>query len=186
MRAPHATGGCLRQTAYWYSPWIGKCSEECLVRHHQDSNSTVPIRSFCAMLHLGRPVAAVHSIQIACELEEVVTCSFPSRCCSATQGSSVAAVENAESSQGGSLGTRGSPAVGKQHCRERARPLVSREGQSSVCRAFELRTSNRSDCRHCSRKCRRNHLEPPYTDPYVRWCGRGRRVTAAPMPIKPP
>jgi hypothetical protein len=46
-----------------------------------------------------------------------------------------------------------------------------------------MRTSNRSDCRHCSRKCRRNHLEPPYTDPYVRWCGRGRRVTAAPMPI---
>jgi hypothetical protein len=26
-------------------------------------------------------------------------------------------------------------------------------------------------------------LEPPYTDPYVRWCGRGRRATAAPMPI---
>ena len=47
-----------------------------------------------------------------------------------------------------------------------------------------MRTSNRSGCRHCPRKCRRNHLEPPYTDPYVRWCGRGRRVTAAPMPIK--
>jgi len=49
---------------------------------------------------------------------------------------------------------------------------------------FRMRTSNRSGCRHCSRKCRRNHLEPPYTDPYVRWCGRGRRATAAPMPIK--
>jgi hypothetical protein len=36
---------------------------------------------------------------------------------------------------------------------------------------------------HCSRKCRRNHLEPPYTDPYVRWCGRGWWVTTAPMPI---
>src|SRR5450759_3632968 len=24
---------------------------------------------------------------------------------------------------------------------------------------------------------------PPCTDPYARWCGRGRRVTAAPMPI---
>jgi hypothetical protein len=32
--------------------------------------------------------------------------------------------------------------------------------------------------------CYRNHLEPPCTDPYARWCGRGRRVTAAPMPIK--
>ena len=47
-----------------------------------------------------------------------------------------------------------------------------------------MRTSNRSDFRHCSKKCRRNRLEPPCTDPYARWCGRGRRVTAAPMPIK--
>src|SRR5580700_204891 len=44
--------------------------------------------------------------------------------------------------------------------------------------------SNRSDFRHYSRKCRRNHLEPPCTDPYARWCGRGQRATAAPMPIK--
>jgi hypothetical protein len=28
------------------------------------------------------------------------------------------------------------------------------------------------------------NLEPPCTDPYARWYGRGRRVTAAPMPIK--
>jgi hypothetical protein len=27
-------------------------------------------------------------------------------------------------------------------------------------------------------------IEPPCTDPYARWCGRGRRVAAAPMPIK--
>src|SRR5215471_13620391 len=46
--------------------------------------------------------------------------------------------------------------------------------------------SNRSAFRRCSRKCRRNHLEPPCTDPYARWCGRGRRVTVAPMPIKSP
>jgi hypothetical protein len=32
--------------------------------------------------------------------------------------------------------------------------------------------------------CKRNQLEPPCTDPYARWCGRGRRATAAPMPIK--
>ena len=31
--------------------------------------------------------------------------------------------------------------------------------------------------------CQRNQLEPPCTDPYARWYGRGRRVTAAPMPI---
>src|SRR5215831_10130687 len=29
----------------------------------------------------------------------------------------------------------------------------------------------------------RNQLEPPCTDPYARWCGRGRWATAAPMPI---
>jgi hypothetical protein len=47
-----------------------------------------------------------------------------------------------------------------------------------------MRTSNRSGSRHCSKKCRRNLLEPPCTHPYARWCGRGRRVTAAPMRIK--
>src|SRR5215831_3621128 len=26
-------------------------------------------------------------------------------------------------------------------------------------------------------------LEPPCTDPYARWCSRGQRATAAPMPI---
>jgi hypothetical protein len=45
-------------------------------------------------------------------------------------------------------------------------------------------TSNRSAFRHRSRKCRHNHLAPPHRDPYVRWCGRGQRMTAAPMPIK--
>ena len=29
-------------------------------------------------------------------------------------------------------------------------------------------------------------LESPCTDPYAQWCGRGRRVTAAPMPINIP
>src|SRR5262249_37573880 len=51
---------------------------------------------------------------------------------------------------------------------------------------FLMRTSNRLDFLPFLRECRRNHLEPPYTDPYVRRCGRGRRVTAAPMPIWSP
>jgi hypothetical protein len=29
------------------------------------------------------------------------------------------------------------------------------------------------------------YLEPPCTNPYARWCGRGQRATAAPMPILP-
>src|SRR5262245_8504641 len=44
---------------------------------------------------------------------------------------------------------------------------------------------NRLGFLHCSKTCRRNLLEPPCTDPYARWCGRGRRVTAAPMPSVP-
>src|ERR1039458_3529461 len=32
-------------------------------------------------------------------------------------------------------------------------------------------------------ECERKRLDPPCTDPYARWCGRGRRVNAAPMPI---
>ena len=51
---------------------------------------------------------------------------------------------------------------------------------------FPMHTSNRSDFLHCLKKCRRNRLEPPCTDPYAWWCGRGRRVTAAPMPIIDP
>ena len=29
----------------------------------------------------------------------------------------------------------------------------------------------------------RARAEPPCTDPYARWCGRGKRATASPMPI---
>jgi hypothetical protein len=37
---------------------------------------------------------------------------------------------------------------------------------------------------HSALSKRLNHLEPPCTDPYALWCGSGRRVTAASMPIK--
>jgi RNA-directed DNA polymerase len=50
----------------------------------------------------------------------------------ATQGGHVAAVENTARSQGGSVGTRGAPAAGQQYSQQRAQPLVSRPGQSSV------------------------------------------------------
>ncbi len=32
-------------------------------------------------------------------------------------------------------------------------------------------------------QCWAQRTEPPYADPHVRWCGRGERVTAPPMPI---
>jgi hypothetical protein len=33
------------------------------------------------------------------------------------------------------------------------------------------------------RPLRAQVAEPPYTAPYVRWCGRGERATAPPIPI---
>ncbi len=48
----------------------------------------------------------------------------------------VAAVENTAPSPGGSLGTRGTSAAGKQHRWQRAWPLVPREGQGPLCWPF--------------------------------------------------
>jgi hypothetical protein len=49
----------------------------------------------------------------------------------------VAAVENTAPSPGSSPGTRGPSEAGKQHRWQRARPLVPREGESLVYRAFK-------------------------------------------------
>jgi group II intron reverse transcriptase/maturase len=54
----------------------------------------------------------------------------------ATPGGFVAAVENTAPSPGGSVGTGGAGAAGEQYRRQRARPLVPREGQGSLCGAF--------------------------------------------------
>src|SRR5260370_12032307 len=54
----------------------------------------------------------------------------------ATPGGNVAAVENTAPSPGGSVGTGGARAAGKQYRRQRSRPLVSREGQGPGRRAF--------------------------------------------------
>ena len=58
-------------------------------------------------------------------------------------------------------------------------PLVPREGQGPVCRAFL-----------CAPQIARTSdvdrwvlVQPTRTAVYARWCGRDRRVTAAPMPI---
>jgi hypothetical protein len=64
-----------------------------------------------------------------------------------------------------------------------ARPLVPCEGQGSVCRAFECVLQIARVAVIVRGNADVTILEPPYTDPYVRWCGRGRQVTAAPMPI---
>ena len=55
----------------------------------------------------------------------------------ATTGGSVAAVENTAPSPGGSIGTGGASAAGKQYGWQWTWPLVSREGQGPVCGAFQ-------------------------------------------------
>src|SRR6516164_4429138 len=46
-----------------------------------------------------------------------------------------------------------------------------------------MRTSNRSGSRPYSARVSQT-LEPPDTDPYVRWCGRGGVARLPPIPIK--
>lgn len=63
---------------------------------------------------------------------------------------------------------------------------VSKKFKGKLCAYYAKRKCALQIARrfhHYSRKCRRNQLEPPCADPYARWCGRGRRATAAPMPI---
>ena len=55
----------------------------------------------------------------------------------AAQCGPVAAMENTASSPSGAIGTGGARAAGQQYRRQRTRPLVSRQGQSPFCRAFQ-------------------------------------------------
>src|SRR6266852_2808811 len=54
------------------------------------------------------------------------------------------------------------------------------EAETETCRAAKplWRTTTRT-----LRPVRAQLTEPPYADPHVRWCGRGERATAPPMPI---
>jgi hypothetical protein len=98
-----------------------------------------------------------------------------------TQGGNVAAVENTAPPQRSATGTGAARAAGQQYGWQRTRPLAPRKGQGPFCRAFQcLLQIARSS--FVIRGLLAQPLEPPYTDPYVRWCGRGRRVTA-PIPI---
>ena len=59
---------------------------------------------------------------------------------------------------------------------EKERP-VGHEAHGRHAAEHPARTGLLLCFRRCSKKCRRNLLEPLCTDPYARWCGRGRRVT---------
>ena len=69
----------------------------------------------------------------------------------ATQGGFVAAVENTAPSPGSSAGTGSTSAAGQQYGWQWAWPLVHSRRPKRSLWGFLMRTSNRSDFRHCSR-----------------------------------
>src|SRR6202158_1556284 len=100
----------------------------------------------------------------------------------ATAGRSVAPMENPTAPPRGTHRKWG-PRVGcKEHGRQRPRSLVSRPQQSSLYWALK-----------CILQIARppilvpivlaQLLEPPCTDPYARWCGRGGAARLPPIPI---
>src|SRR4029077_15627676 len=99
----------------------------------------------------------------------------------ATAGRSVASVENATASPSGTHRAWSSGGVA-QYGRQRPWPLASGPEQSPLCRAlqcpFQIAWSSELD-----RSALASTLEPPYTDPYVRWCGRGGAARLPPIPI---
>src|SRR5712672_2495687 len=69
-----------------------------------------------------------------------------------------------------------------EHGRQRPWPLASRPEQSPLHRAFQcpLQIARPPVL---DRSALAQLLEPPYTDPYVRWCGRGGAARLPPIPI---
>ena len=70
----------------------------------------------------------------------------------------------------------------QEHGRQRPWPLASRPEQSPLHRAFQciLQIARPAVL---VRSVLAQLLEPPYTDPYARWCGRGGAARLPPIPI---
>src|SRR6266516_1593509 len=100
----------------------------------------------------------------------------------ATAGCSLAPVENTTAPPGGTGRKRGLDMGCQEHGRQRPRSLVSRPQSSPLHRALK-----------CALQIARSPipvpsvlaplLEPPCTDPYARWCGRGGAARLHPIPI---
>src|SRR5229473_885699 len=103
----------------------------------------------------------------------------------ATAGRSVAPMENPTAPPRGTHRKWGLRVGCKEHGRQRPRSLVSRPQQSSLYWALK-----------CILQIARpailvpivlaELLEPPCTDPYARWCGRGGAARLPPIPILDP
>ena len=99
----------------------------------------------------------------------------------ATAGRSMASVENTASPAccaDRTASLRGTV----EHGRQRPWPRASRPEQSPLHRAFQCPLQIARPPVP-DRRALAQLLEPPYTDPYVRWCGRGGAARLPPIPI---
>jgi len=71
-----------------------------------------------------------------------------------------------------------------QYGRKRPWPLEHRTEQSPLCWAFK-RLLQIARSPNLGRNALAQLLEPPCTDPYARWCGRGGAERLPPIPISP-
>ena len=100
----------------------------------------------------------------------------------ATAGRSVAPMENTTAPSSGTHRKWGSQGELQEHGRQRPWSLASRPEQSSLFWALQciLQIARPAIL---VRSVLAQPLEPPYTDPYVRWCGRGGAARLPPIPI---
>ena len=70
-----------------------------------------------------------------------------------------------------------------QYGRQRPWPLVHRPEQGPLCWAFQ-RLLQIARSPNLDRNALAQLLEPPCTDPYARWCGRGGAERLPPIPIQ--
>jgi hypothetical protein len=103
----------------------------------------------------------------------------------ATAGRSLAPMENTTASPGGSCRKWGLAMGCKEHGRQRPRSMASCPQPSPLRRALQcVLQIARSPIP--VRRVLAQLLEPPCTDPYARWCGRGGAARLPPIPIFDP
>jgi hypothetical protein len=94
----------------------------------------------------------------------------------------VDAVEAVWEASGAVVSARHWSRLGGENCLQRPRPLAA-QPQSDHLPSSAQRLLRRTQPTSPRSLVAVAPTEPPCTDPYARWCGRGERVTAPPMPI---
>ena len=141
-------------------------------RQHQDDNGrTGPV--YAGLVRLFRLLRNARGVDRSHSLGPT-----------AIAGRSVASVENTTSpprSADRTASLRGTA----QYGRKRPWPLEHRTEQSPLCWAFK-RLLQIARSPNLGRNALAQLLEPPCTDPYARWCGRGGAERLPPIPITGP